>query len=256
MYTRVIPCLLIQNRALVKTVRFNNPVYIGDPLNAVKILNEKEVDELVFLDISASVNQTPIDFNLITDIASECFMPFAYGGGIRCVDDVKRLINLGIEKVILNSSAVENIGFVEEVAHRIGSQSLVVSIDAKRKLLGGYEVCTRGGRKKTGIDPLVFAAQAEAAGAGELFLTSIDRDGTMAGYDLKLLTDVTRAVSIPVIASGGAGSLQHFREAIQNGASAVSAGSMFVFHGPHKAVLISYLDPDEIKSLGEFNCHC
>ncbi|MDD5431472.1 MAG: AglZ/HisF2 family acetamidino modification protein [Candidatus Omnitrophica bacterium] len=249
MNTRVIPCLLIKNRSLVKTEKFKNAVYIGDPINAVKIFNEKEVDELVFLDISASIEKRGIDFGLIEDIASECFMPFSYGGGIKSIEDIKRLINLGVEKIILNSIAVANIKFVEEAAQLFGSQSIIVSIDAKRDMFGRCCVYTHGGRVKTKLHPVGFALEIEKSGAGEILLTSIDMEGTLNGYDLELIKEVSGAVTIPVIANGGAGQLGHFQQAVQKGASAVAAGSMFVFHGKYKAVLISYPHINEVRKL-------
>lgn len=247
--TRVIPCLLLLDKGLVKTRRFKDPVYVGDPINAVKIFNEKEVDELVFLDIGASVAGTKPPFDVIAGIASECFMPFSYGGGITDIDDVKRLFGLGVEKVIVNSRAAQDPGLIEQAAAIFGSQSVIVSIDVRKTMLGNYEVYTRSGRTGTGRDPVSYAKAAEAAGAGEVLLTSIDRDGTMGGYDLKLTKNVSSALSVPVIACGGAGTLAHFAEAVRDGgASAVAAGSMFVFHGRHRAVLINYPRRDELEA--------
>ncbi len=248
--TRVIPCLLLRNGGLVKTVKFGEAKYVGDPINAVKIFNEKEVDELVFLDITATAANRGPNFELIRDIATEAFMPFGYGGGITTIEQVASLVALGVEKVVLNTSVVERPEFIREAANLVGSSSVVVSIDVKRSLLGRYEVVTRNAGRKSGLDPIEWARRAADLGAGEVLLTSVDRDGTQKGYDLALLRQVTEAVSIPVIASGGAGSLDDFRAAVQEaGASAVAAGSLFVFHGKHRAVLITYPDYRELEKV-------
>jgi cyclase len=248
--TRVIPCLLLKNGGLVKTRGFAEPKYVGDPINAVKIFNEKEVDELVFLDISATPAGRPPSFDLIRDIAAEAFMPFAYGGGVTSVEEVKRLVGLGAEKVVVDSAAVARPALVREAAEVVGSQSLVVAIDVKRSLLGRYEVVTRSGTRRTGLDPVAWAQQAESLGAGEILVNSVDRDGTMKGYDVALLRKVTGAVRVPVVACGGAGGLGDLRAAVvEGGASAVAAGSLFVFHGRHRAVLITYPDHRELEQL-------
>jgi len=245
--TRVIPCLLLRNGALVKTIRFRNASYVGDPVNTVRIYNEKEVDELVVLDISATPANKRPQFNLIEEIASECFMPFTYGGGIRNVEDAKTLFSLGVEKLIINTCAVENPKLVSDLAERFGNQSVVVSIDVKKKMFGGYEVYTHGGRTRTGLAPERYAEQITKCGAGELLVTAINNDGVMQGYDLELVKRVTGAIDVPVIASGGAGSLEHFRQAVEiGGASAVAAGSMVVYQGPHRAVLINFPTPQEL----------
>lgn len=239
--TRVIPCLLLKNRGLVKTIKFKDPKYVGDPINAVKIFNEKEVDELLFLDITATVENRKPNFSIISDIASESFMPFGYGGGVKDLNDMKELFNLGVEKVIINSYAVENPEFIKRAADLFGSQSVVVSIDVKKTLIGKYEVFTYGGKKNTKLEPVKFAIKMQEMGAGEIFLNSIDRDGTMQGYDIELIKNVSQSLSVPVIACGGAGKIEDFAEAVKKGgASAVAAGSMFVFHGKHRAVLINY----------------
>ena len=245
--TRVIPCLLLRGEGLVKTVKFRDPTYVGDPINAVRIFNDKEVDELVFLDILATVEKRPPQIDLIKDIATECFMPFGYGGGIQDVDTAKKILKMGSEKVIFNSAAT-NLELIREAADLFGSQSVVVSMDVKRGRRGKYEVFTHSGTVGTKQNPIQYAKNVEAAGAGEIFLNSIDRDGTMEGYDIELLKSVTSVVNVPVVACGGAGILRHFQEAtLKGGASAVSAGSMFVFHGPHRAVLINYPTQDELK---------
>ncbi len=239
--TRVMPCLLICHGALVKTVNFKEPGYVGDPTNAIKIYNEKEVDELVVLDIMATVEKKSPSFAAIEMFASECFMPVAYGGGLHRIEDVKQVFRLGIEKVVINSSAVERPGFIRELADRFGSQAVVVSIDAKRKSGGGHEVHIHGGRTATGVDPRAWAVQATATGAGEIFLNSIDQDGTMEGYDLELIKTVTSAVDVPVIACGGAGRVADFGRAVkEGGAAAVAAGSMVVYFGRNRAVLVNF----------------
>lgn len=248
MRPRIIPCLLLKNQGLVKTVRFKNATYVGDFINAVKIFNEKQVDELVFLDITATVERRKPSFAQVAKITAECFMPLAYGGGIRELDDIKQLLNLGVEKVCINSCAVENPALITAAANRYGSQSIVVSIDVRKTRFAGYRVFTHSGTKDTHLDPVQFAMQMERAGAGELFLTAIDCDGTMQGYDLGLVESVAQAVTIPVIACGGAGTLDDMAQAIlKGGASAAAAGSLFVFQGKHRAVLITYPSPDELQ---------
>lgn len=246
--TRVIPCLLLKNEGLVKTVKFKHPKYVGDPINAVKIFNEKEVDELIFLDTTATIENRKPPVNLISQIASECFMPFCYGGGIKSVEDIAGLFTLGVEKVAINSQAVGNPSLIKRASELFGNQSIVVSIDVKKNLFGKYRVFTHGGRKSTKLDPVDFAVQMEDTGAGEIFLNSIDRDGTQQGYDLELIRKVSESVTIPVIACGGAGSLDDFADAVKRGgASAVSAGSFFVFQGSHRAVLITYPPIKELE---------
>lgn len=248
--TRVVPCLLLKDGGLVKTVRFTNPAYVGDPVNAVRIFNEKEVDELVVLDISASPQGRAPDLGRIREIASECFMPVAYGGGIRSVTEMRQVLQAGVEKVVVNSLAIQEPRVISDGVRELGSSSVVVSMDVKRKLLGRYEVYADGGRKATGLDPINWAQQMEGAGAGEIFLNSIDRDGTRQGFDLDLIRRVSDSVRIPVIACGGAGSIQHLGLAVTHGhASAVSAASMFVFHGKHRAVLISYPSQAELAEV-------
>lgn len=247
--TRVIPSLLLKGEGLVKTLRFKNPKYVGDPINAIKIFNDKEVDELVLLDISATNQSKGPAFDTITQIASECFMPVAYGGGIATVDQMRRILNSGVEKVILNSVTFSNPDIVRQAADEFGSQAVIASMDVKRKLLGGYEVLSHSGTRKTGHEPVKWAMRMEERGAGEILLNAIDRDGMMGGYDLDLVSRVCEAVSIPVIAAGGAGSVSDFAKATDAGAGAVSAGAMFVFHGPHRAVLITYPKLEELASI-------
>ncbi len=239
--TRVMPCLLLRNRGLVKTIKFDKPSYVGDPTNTVKIFNDLEVDELILLDITATAERKRPQLELLHEIATECFMPFTYGGGVTSLDDMAALYALGAEKVALNTAAHERPSLIEQAAARFGSQAVVVSIDVRKKrLFGGYTVHTRGGRHDTKLEPVAYARRVEALGAGELLLTSIDRDGTMEGYDLDLITEVSRAVRIPVIACGGAGSVADFRKAKDAGASAVAAGSLVVYQGRHRAVLVNF----------------
>jgi cyclase len=234
----------------VKTVKFKNPVYLGDPINIVRIFNDKEVDELVFLDITATNENRPPAFDVLANITSECFMPLGYGGGIRSMDDVRKLLSLGIEKTILNTSAVENTTLVRAAADYAGSQAVVISMDVKRNFLGKYEVFTRSGKKGTGLDPVKYAIEMEKQGAGELFVNSMDRDGMMQGYDVELIRRVADAVSIPVVACGGAGKLQDLADVINlGGASAAAAGSLFVFQGPLRGVLISYPSRADLKRI-------
>lgn len=248
--TRVIPCLLLLDKGLVKTIKFNNPRYIGDPINTVKIFNEKEVDELIFLDISATIKDREPPMNFISQIASECFMPLCYGGGIKSVENIKKIFALGVEKVSINNYAIENPSFIEEAANIFGSQSIVVSMDVKKNLFGEYKIFIHSGKKPTDLDPVKFAIWMEKIGAGELLINSIDRDGTMEGYDLELTRKVSEAVSIPVITSGGAGKIENFADAVkETGVSAVAAGSFFVFYGKHHAVLINFPTAEELKEV-------
>lgn len=245
---RIIPCLLLKNKGLVKTVKFSKNKYIGDPINAVRVFNQKEVDELIFLDITATIENRGPSMDLLSKIASECFMPFAYGGGIHSLDVVREILNLGVEKVVINSYAFENPSFINRVAEHFGSQSIIVSVDVRKNLFGKYEVYAYGGRENTKKDPVEYVIQMEKFGAGEIFLNSIDRDGTQNGYDIELIRRVSEKVGIPVIACGGAGKIEDFEEAINDGkASAVAAGSMFVFTGPHRAVLINYQVPSGLN---------
>jgi cyclase len=238
--TRVIPILLLKNGGLYKGVKFKNHKYIGDPINTVKIFNDKEVDELVILDIESSRYKKPIDFELLHQIATEAFMPLAYGGGISSLEDAKRLFSIGFEKVILNTNAIDNMELLHRLVSNFGSQSIIVSIDIKKSFLGEYRVYTKSGSFKTKYKLVDFVKKMEEIGVGEIVLNSIERDGVMKGYDLNIIKKITDSLSIPLIAVGGAGDLEDMREAKMAGASAVGAGSMFVYHGVHKAVLISY----------------
>ncbi len=247
---RVIPCLLLRDQGLVKGVRYQDHRYIGDPINAVHIFNAKEVDEIIFLDIAATAQGRIPDPEMIQRIADQCLVPFAVGGGIRTVDDAAKILSSGAEKVCLNSAAFDRPGLVTEIAARFGSQSIVVSIDVKKNFFGKYEVYTHCGTQKKPGTPEEWATAFEEAGAGELLLNVIDKDGTREGFDLKILQKMHGTVNIPVIASCGAGSAEHLRAALVEGkAHAVAAGSFFVFHGRRQAVLISYPDEAELNSI-------
>jgi len=250
--TRVIPALLLKGSGLYKTTKFRNPQYVGDPINAVKIFNDKEVDELCFLDIDATPKNKEPNYKKIEEIASECFMPLSYGGGIINLESADKLFKIGVEKVVIGCSAHRKKSLVKDLSLRFGSQSVVVCIDIKKNFLGKYEVFTKSGKKNEKIDPVEFAHRVEDLGAGELIVNSIDRDGTMSGYDINIMSKISDAVSIPVVGLGGAGNVEHLKQVIEEGeVSAVAAGSMFVFHGKHRAVLISYLDENEIIYLNK-----
>lgn len=248
---RIIPCLLLRGNGLYKTVRFKNPVYIGDPINTVRIFNEKEVDEVVLLDFEASRTGRTPDFQKIGEIASEAFMPVSYGGGVTTVDQAKRILALGIEKIVLNSAAVEDPGLIEKLATAVGSQSVVISVDAKKNLLGRYQTSWWSADKARSVHPVQWAREVCALGAGEILLNLVDRDGTGQGYDVDLIREISSLVSIPVVACGGAHSIADLAAALKAGASGAAAGSMFVFHGKHRAVLISYPAPQEVASLSQ-----
>lgn len=247
---RIIPCLLLRDEGLVKTVKFKKTTYIGDPINAVKIFNEKEVDELVFLDIDATRKGKEPPYRTINDIATECFMPFCYGGGIKTINQIHKIITSGAEKVAINTAAFLNPNLIREAAAIFGSSTIVVSIDYRKNIFGKYVVYTNSGKKITKKDPVAYAVEMEELGAGEIFLNAIDKDGTMSGYDIELIKKVTDAVSIPVIACGGAGKPDDFKAVFDvAGVSAAAAGSIFVFQGKKRGVLISYPEPNEVDKL-------
>lgn len=245
---RIIPILLLNNTGLYKTQKFSDPKYIGDPINAIRIFNEKEVDELAFLDIAATVNGKEPNLAVLRDIASECFMPLSFGGGINSVEMIREILNVGVEKVAINTAAVQRPSLITEAARFFGNSTIVVSIDAKKNMLGKYIVYINGGREKTNLNPVDWAKESERHGAGEILLNSIDQDGMMQGYDWKLIKSVTDAVAIPVIVAGGAGGIDDFVRAINEcHVSAVAAGSYFVFQGKHRAVLITYPSRSEVN---------
>ena len=238
---RIIPSLLIQDNGLVKTVNFKNPKYVGDPINAVRIFNEKEVDELAIFDIDATVKGNEPNYSLIERLASQSMMPLCYGGGVKTVEQAQRIFSLGIEKIALSSAILQNSKLITDISERVGSQSVIVVLDVKKKLLGGYEVYTHNGKKATGINPFKFVEEAQRLGAGEIVINSIDKDGVMKGYDLDLIAKVREKISLPMTVLGGAGSLSDIEKVIdQHGVIGVAAGSLFVFKGPYKAVLINY----------------
>lgn len=248
---RIIPCLLVHNKGLVKTVNFRDPKYVGDPINAVKIFNEKEVDELIVLDIDASVQNREPDFNMIRNLAAECRMPLCYGGGVKTVQHAIEIINLGAEKVALSSAALENPDIVGQIASAVGKQSVIAIMDVKKKgLLGKYEIYIYNGKKATGKSPREFAIEMENRGVGEIVINSIDNDGHMKGYDVKLITQIRESVNVPITALGGAGDLNDIKQLIdQFGIIGAAAGSIFVFKGIYKAVLINYPKREEIDAL-------
>lgn len=243
---RVIPCLLVSGNGLVKTKKFKDPVYVGDPVNAMRIFSDKEVDEIVVLDILATREGREPNYELIEEMAGEAFMPVAYGGGVRSLDQVRRLIRSGIEKVVINAAAVESTDVIRAAADVFGSQAVVGGVDVRKSLFGGYRVVTRSATQEARVGLDEHVRNLVDAGVGEIFLNSVDRDGTMAGYDIPLIRSVAQRVTVPVVACGGAGTLEHLSQAVhEGGASAVAAGSMFVFHGKHRAVLINY--PRDMK---------
>lgn len=248
---RVIPCLLLRNGGLVKTRKFGSPVYVGDPINAIRIFNDKEVDELVVLDIAATRERRDPDFALIERFATECFMPLGYGGGVRTIEQARRLFSMGVEKVCVQTTALRDLTFVTRVAEEAGSQSVVVSIDVKRNWLGKPQLYSAATGKADGRHWLDFISEAVAAGAGEIFLNSVDHDGTMEGMDLETIRQASERVQVPIVAAGGVGKLADIKAGADAGASAIAAGAFFVFHGPHRAVLITYPRYDELTALFE-----
>ena len=246
---RVIPALLLQNNRLVKTIRFKNPKYVGDPINAIRIFNEKEVDELMVLDIMASKHRLNPNYELIEQFASECFMPLAYGGGIRTIEQAKQVFSLGVEKVCLQTAALENPRIISEISDRFGSQSVIVSIDIKKNWIGKVNIHNDSINKAISNNWLDLLKKLISAGAGEVLLNAVDKDGTLSGPDLELIHQANQNIDVPLIAIGGISSLSDIKAAINAGASAVAAGAFFVFHGPHRAVLITYPKYHELEQL-------
>jgi imidazole glycerol-phosphate synthase subunit HisF len=248
--TRIIPTLLLRNESLVKTMRFGKFTYVGDPCNTVRIFNELEVDELLFLDITATLEKRSPNLRVLADIASECFMPLGYGGGIRTLEDAKSVFDIGFEKIVINSYAIENPDFIRQLASTYGSQAVIVSIDVKKNIWRRYQVRTHSGQQASKRDPVEWAKQLESLGAGEILLTSMDREGSWEGFDLDLVRGVANAVSIPVIAHGGAGTLEHIKEVVtQADASAVGLGSMVIFQKKDMGVLINFPDKKHIAEV-------
>ena len=246
--TRIIPVLLLRNESLVKTVRFGKFTYVGDPCNTLRIFNELGVDELLFLDITATRERRGPNLKVLADIANECFMPLGYGGGVRTLDQAKSIFDIGFEKIAVNTYAVEHPEFMTELAKYYGNQAVIASIDIKKGFLGKNLVQTYSGRHRTILDPVAWAKELESRGAGEILLTAIDREGTWSGFDLELVNSVADAVSIPVIAHGGAGTLAHIGEVVrQAGASAVALGSMVVFQKKGMGVLVNFPEKNQLE---------
>jgi len=239
---RIIPCLLLKNGGLVKTQKFGSPKYVGDPINAVKIFNEKEVDELIVVDIDATILNRDPNYTLIKNLAAECRMPFCYGGGIKSVEQVDQIISLGVEKVAMSSAVVSDPEIVAKAAEVVGGQSVVVVMDVKKsRFRSKYELWTHNASKSTGLCPIEFARKVEKLGAGEVVVNAVDRDGVMKGYDIDLVRKIRDAISLPMTVLGGAGSLQDISAMIDSfGIIGAAAGSLFVFKGVYRAVLISY----------------
>jgi cyclase len=247
---RVIPCLLVHDKGLIKTVQFKDPKYVGDPINAVRIFNEKESDELMVIDIDATRENREPDYKMIEHLAAECRMPLCYGGGVKTAEQAQRIFSLGVEKIAISSAAIHTPELVSEMADRVGSQSVVVVVDVKKKLLGGYEMYTHNGKKSTGKNPFEFVSKMESLGAGEIVVNSIDQDGVMKGYDLALIDKIRQSISLPLTVLGGAGSLQDIGNLINKyGIIGAAAGSLFVFKGVYKAVLINYPNWNEKDKL-------
>jgi cyclase len=248
--TRVIPLLLLHNENLVKTIKFGKFSYIGDPINSVRIFNELEVDELIFLDITASSEKKDPNFNLLYEIANECFMPLSYGGGITSLEQAKKIFDIGFEKISINTSSIENPDLITKIANQYGSQAIIVSLDIKKNLFGKKTIRTLGGKKNTKKNPIDWAIEVENRGAGEILLTSIDNEGTWKGFDIDMIKKITSNVSIPVIAHGGAGNIEHITDAVKNArASAVALGSMVVFQKKGMGVLLNFPDKLNLKNL-------
>ncbi len=246
---RIIPCLLVHKGGLVKTQAFKNPKYVGDPINAVRIFNEKEADELMVLDIDATANKLAPDFGLIAKLAAECRMPLCYGGGVTTAEQAVRIVDMGVEKVAVSAAAIANPSLLTEMAAAVGKQSVVAVLDIRKQtgfFSKGYEVCTHNNKRVHKLDPVAFARQLQDAGAGEIVINSVDRDGLMEGYDLELAAQFKQALKVPITFLGGAGSLRHLVDLIANlGVVGAAAGSLFVFKGKYRAVLINYPTPEQ-----------
>ncbi|MCG9900332.1 MAG: AglZ/HisF2 family acetamidino modification protein [Hydrotalea sp.] len=253
---RIIPCLLIQNKGLVKTVQFKQPKYVGDPINAVRIFNEKAVDEIMIVDIDATTMNKEPDYKLIENLAAECRMPLCYGGGIKTVEQAQRIFSLGVEKVAFSSAAINTPMLIKEIAECVGSQSVVVVFDVKKNKKNEYEIWTHNGTINTGIEVTFFAKKVEQLGAGEVIINSIDQDGVMKGYDMHLVDIVRSSIHLPLTVLGGAGSLGDIGKLIaKHGIIGAAAGSLFVFKGVFRAVLISYPNTQSKDELINFSFH-
>jgi len=236
---RIIPCLLLQNESLVKTIRFKKPSYIGDAVNTVRIFNELEVDELILLDITATTSKSEPNFDLLKDIASECFMPLAYGGGIKNLEQAKKIIKIGFEKVIINSAAYSSKNLITQIANELGNQCVIGSLDVKKSFLGNYFVYSNSGNQKEKINPFQWAKELESLGAGEIMITSITQEGTWNGFDMELIEKITKQVNVPVIAHGGAGSFKDIEEVFYLNVNAAAVGSMLVYQKKGMGVLVN-----------------
>lgn len=248
---RIIPVLLLRNRGLVKSIKFKDYQYVGDPINAVKIFNEKEVDEICLLDIEASKQGREPDYRLIEEIGSEAFIPFSYGGGVKSIEQAKKILKLGAEKIVLNSILYTHSDLIRKLSDHCGSQSVVASIDVKKNFWGDYGIFDHIKQVTRQLDIVNTIKNFMSQGVGEIFLNSVDNDGKMQGLDTRLISQISKSVNIPVIACGGVGSIAHVKEGVNAGADAIAAGSLFVFHGKHKAVLVNY--PEREKLLQEWN---
>ena len=250
---RIIPTLLIHNKGLYKSVKFTDHKYVGDPLNAVRIFNEKKADEIMVLDIDASVNNEAPNMKLIQNLALECRMPLCYGGGIKTVEQAQEIFSLGVEKIAISSAAIENPSLITKISNIVGSQSVVVIIDVRKKFFGGLEICIKNSKKSTGVDPVEFIKKIQQLGAGEIVINSIDDDGMMHGYNMNLIKKLIKYIKIPITVLGGAGNLNDIREVINKfGTIGISAGSLFVFKGKYKAVLINYPTREEKDKLTNY----
>jgi imidazole glycerol-phosphate synthase subunit HisF len=251
---RIIPLLLVKNKGLVKSVNFKDYKYVGDPINAVRIFNEKKVDELVMLDISATSEQSKPDFNMINLWASECRMPLCYGGGIKNLNDAEKIFSLGVEKVALSSIVTLKPNLITEISEKVGSQSVVVVIDIKKNLFGNYEIFTHNAKNRVKLNLFDYVKKIEELGAGEIIINSIDKDGTMKGYDISIIRKIRNLISIPITVIGGAGNFDHIKELVDEfKIIGAGAGSMFVFKGKYRAVLINYLSDNQKKELINLN---
>jgi imidazole glycerol-phosphate synthase subunit HisF len=248
--TRVIPCLQLIGDSLVKTIKFKNPSYIGDPINTVRIFNELEVDELCLLDITASQENREPPIEILQQISNECFMPLSYGGGLKDFDTAKKIMAIGFEKLVVNTQAWRRLELITKLSEHFGAQAVIGSIDVKKNLFGKYNVFISDGTEKIDMDVIDWAKKLQEAGAGEILITSMDKDGTWSGFDIELTRKVSDALSVPVIANGGAGSIAHIGEAVKKGnASAVCLGRMVVYQQKGMGVLVNFPDKTKIEGV-------